>query len=72
MGMYRKALAIDPTLPELRFNASVCLLQLGKFEEAKALARQGLTVTATDAHLKRVLVVADSLANLSKKPDVAG
>ena len=39
MGMYRKALEIDPTLPELRFNASVCLLQLGKLEEARSLAR---------------------------------
>ncbi len=67
MGMYRKALDIDPTLPELRFNASVCLLQLGKFDEAKALARQGLKSASNDGHLQRVLVVADSLANLSKK-----
>jgi hypothetical protein len=66
MGMYRKALAIDPTLPELRFNASVCLLQLGKFGEAKSLARQGLASAANDPHLQRILVVADSLANLSK------
>jgi tetratricopeptide (TPR) repeat protein len=71
MGMYRKALDIDPTLPELRFNASVCLLQLGKFDEAKALARQGLK-SANNDHLQRVLVVADSLANLSKKKSSAG
>jgi len=67
MGMYRKALDIDPTLPELRFSASVCLLQLGKFDEAKALARQGLKAASNDNHLQRVLIVADSLANLSKK-----
>ncbi|MFN2602309.1 MAG: tetratricopeptide repeat protein [Gemmatimonadaceae bacterium] len=67
MGMYRKALDIDPTLPELRFGASVCLLQLGKFDEAKALARQGLKSASNDNHLRRVLIVADSLANLSKK-----
>ena len=72
MGMYRKALDIDPTLPELRFNASVCLLQLGKFDEAKALARQGLKSASNDGHLQRVLVVADSLANLSKKKSSAG
>jgi hypothetical protein len=66
MGMYRRALEILPTLPELRFNASVCLLQLGKFEEAKSLARQGLQAASNDAHLQRVLIVADSLANLSK------
>jgi hypothetical protein len=66
MGMYRKALEIDPTLPELRFNASVCLLQLGKLDEAKSLARDGLKSSAADAHLQRVLVVADSLANVSK------
>jgi hypothetical protein len=72
MGMYRKALDIDPTLPELRFNASVCLLQLGKFEEAKALAHQGLKSASNDGHLQRVLVVADSLANLSKKRISAG
>lgn len=64
MGMYRRALDIDPTLPELRFNASVCLLQLGKFEEAKSLARQGLGAAANDYHLQRVLVVADSLRDL--------
>jgi hypothetical protein len=67
MGMYRKALDIDPTLPELRFSASVCLLQLGKFDEAKALARQGLKSAGNDGHLQRVLVVADSLANLKKR-----
>lgn len=72
MGMYRKALDIDPTLPELRFSASVCLLQLGKFDEAKALAREGLKSAGNDGHLQRVLVVADSLANLSKKRISAG
>jgi tetratricopeptide (TPR) repeat protein len=72
MGMYRKALSIDPTIPELRFNASVCLLQLGKFDEAKRLARQGLESANNDAHLQRVLVVADSLANLSKKKITPG
>jgi len=72
MGMYRKALSIDPTLPDLRFKASICLLNLGKFAEAKALARQGLVSAGNDQHLQRVLVVADSLANLSKKPDVTG
>ena len=68
MGMYRKALDIDPTLPDLRFNASVCLLQLGKLDEAKSLARQGLVSAGNDSLLLRVLVVADSLANLSKAP----
>jgi hypothetical protein len=72
MAMYRKALQIDPTLPELRFNASVCLLQLGKFDEAKSLARQGLRSASNDTHLQRVLVVADSLANLSKRPKSTG
>jgi hypothetical protein len=72
MGMYRRALEIDPTLPDLRFNASVCLLQLGKLDEAKALARQGLSVAATDAHLQRVLVVADSLAIVSKRTKTSG
>ena len=72
MGMYRRALEIDPTLPELRFNASVCLLQLGKFEEARSLARRGLESTSNDTHLKRVLVVADSLANLSKQTNSPG
>lgn len=72
MGMYRRALEIDPTLPELRFNASVCLLQLGKFEEAKSLAHQGLESASNDAHLQRVLFVADSLANLSKQRNSPG
>jgi hypothetical protein len=72
MGMYRRALEILPTLPELRFNASVCLLQLGKFEEAKSLARQGLQAASNDMHLQRVLVVADSLANLSKQKNSSG
>jgi len=67
MGMYRRALEIEPSLPELRFNASVCLLQLGKFDEAKSLAHRGLESARNDGHLQRVLVVADSLANLSKK-----
>jgi hypothetical protein len=72
MGMYRRALEIDPTLPELRFNASVCLLQLGKFEEAKSLAHQGLESASNDGHLQRVLVVADSLANLSERRNSPG
>jgi tetratricopeptide (TPR) repeat protein len=66
MGMYRKALDIDPTLPDLRFNASVCLLQLGKLEEARSLAHEGLRSSAADANLLRVVAVADSLANASK------
>ena len=72
MGMYRRALDIDPTLPELRFNASVCLLQLGKFDEAKALAQRGLESGSKDGHLERVLVVADSLASLSKRRNSPG
>lgn len=72
MGMYRRALEIDPTLPELRFNASVCLLQLGKFEEAKSLAHQGLEAAGNDGHLQRVLIVADSLASLSKRRNSPG
>jgi protein O-mannosyl-transferase len=66
MGMYRKALDIDPTLPDLRFNASVCLLQLGKLEQARSLAHEGLRSSAADANLLRVVAVADSLANVSK------
>ncbi len=67
MGMYRKALDIAPNLPDLRFNASVCLLQLGKLDEARALARDGLVTSAADTHLLRVISVADSLASLSKE-----
>jgi hypothetical protein len=67
MGMYRKALEIAPNLPDLRFNASVCLLQLGKLDEARALAHDGLVTSAADAHLLRVISVADSLASLSKE-----
>ncbi|HYN81536.1 MAG TPA: tetratricopeptide repeat protein [Gemmatimonadaceae bacterium] len=66
MGMYRKALDIDPSLPDLRFNASVCLLQLGKLDEARSLAQDGLRSSAADANLLRVIAVADSLANVSK------
>ena len=67
MGMYRKALGIAPNLPDLRFNASVCLLQLGKLDEARALARDGLVTSGADTHLLRVISVADSLASLSKE-----
>lgn len=66
MGMYRKALDIDPTLPDLRFHASVCLLQLGKLDEARSLAHDGLRSSAADVNLLRVIAVADSLANVSK------
>lgn len=72
MGMYRRAIEIEPTLPELRFNASVCLIQLGKFEEAKSLAHQGLEAANNDGRLLRVLIVADSLANLSKRRNSPG
>jgi hypothetical protein len=67
MGMYRKALDIDPTLPDLRFNASVCLLQLGKLDEARSLAHAGLRSSSADARLLRVISVADSLATESKE-----
>ena len=67
MGMYRKALGIAPDLPDLRFNASVCLIQLGKLDEARALAHDGLVTLPADTHLLRVISVADSLANVSKE-----
>lgn len=60
LTLYRRALVLAPGNVQLRANTSFCLLNVGKLEEAKAIAQAG-TMSATDDRLQRMVRMADSL-----------
>ena len=67
MGMYRRALALTPDNVQLRINSSLCLLRLGKLEEARALAVAGMPRAADDAGLVKIVNLSDSLQDVRRE-----
>lgn len=63
-GLYLRALAITPENPQLRANTSLCLLRLGRIEEARSVAQAGPPGTASDPRIARMLAISDSLAGV--------
>jgi len=67
MGMYRSALALTPENVQLRINTSLCLLRLGKLDEARTLAVTGMPKALDDTGLMRIVTIADSLVDIRRK-----
>lgn len=61
IGLYRRGLALTPGNVQLRVNYSLCLLTLGRFDEARALVLSNGS-GSNDQRLLRVARLADSLA----------
>jgi len=59
---YLRALEITPENVQLRVNTSLCLLRIGRIDEARAVAEAGTSPASTDPRLSRMLVLSDSLA----------
>ena len=62
---YRQALRIEPELESARTSVIACFLHMGKYGDALAEAREGMTYATRPARLKlfqRLLVIADSAA----------
>jgi tetratricopeptide (TPR) repeat protein len=67
---YRETLLIEPELESARTSLIACFLHMGRYGDAKAEAREGITYASRDARLKvftKLLRVADS-AMAAKAP----
>ncbi len=60
LTLYRRALALVPDNVQLRTNTSLCLIDVGKLEEAKSIALDW-AASAGDERLQRIVRVSDSL-----------
>ncbi len=68
---YRQALRIEPELESARTSVIACFLHMGKYGDAVAEAREGMTYATRPPRLKlfqRLLVVADSAAKVKAPP----
>ncbi len=59
--LYRRALALAPRNVQLRANTGLCLLQLGKMNEARAFALAADPADMSDPRLHRIVALSDSL-----------
>jgi hypothetical protein len=63
-GLYLRALKITPENVQLRVNTSLCLLRLGRIDEARAVASAGPSTSAGDPRIVRMLSLSDSLSQV--------
>jgi hypothetical protein len=64
MPLYRRALGLTPQNEQLRANAALCLMKLGRIQEARDLAAAGFELNRASAVLNKSVAVADSLTRL--------
>jgi protein O-mannosyl-transferase len=62
--LYLRALKVKPDNVQVRVNLTLCLLRLGRIDEARNVASAGPPATMGDPRLKRVQNLADSLTNI--------
>lgn len=65
--LYKRAMALKPKDEQLRTNASLCLINLGRVGEARSIARAGLKKGSATPKLDWVISFADSL-ELARRP----
>ena len=63
-GLYLRALKLTPQNVQLRVNTSLCLLRLGRLDEARAVAVAGPPDVTADPRVTRTLSLADSLTTV--------
>jgi hypothetical protein len=64
MQFYLRALNLTPQNVQLRVNASLCLLRLGRSEEARAVAEAGPPESNADPRIARMISLSDSLSRM--------
>ncbi len=63
-GLYLRALRITPENVQLRANTSLCLLRLGRINEARTVAQAGPSGSGSDPRLARMVNISDSLSRV--------
>ncbi len=66
MPLYYRALDLTPLNEQLRVNAALCLMRLGRIDQARMLARQGVRESEASPALDRIVAMADSLTALGR------
>jgi len=64
MQFYLRALNLTPQNVQLRVNTSLCLLRLGRSEEARAVAEAGPPESNADPRIARMISLSDSLSRM--------
>jgi len=64
MEFYLRALNLTPDNVQLRVNTSLCLLRLGRSEEARAVAEAGPPESNADPRIARMISLSDSLTRV--------
>jgi len=64
MEFYLRALNLTPDNVQLRVNTSLCLLRLGRSEEARAVAEAGPPESNADPRIARMINLSDSLTRV--------
>jgi len=64
MEFYLRALNLTPDNVQLRVNTSLCLLRLGRSEEARAVAEAGPPESSADPRIARMISLSDSLTRV--------
>ena len=68
---YREALRIEPELESARTSVVACFLNMGRYSDALAEAREGMSYATRPARLKlfqRLLIIADSAKHANAPP----
>jgi tetratricopeptide (TPR) repeat protein len=55
LPLYKEALALEPANSQIREEESYCLAQMGRLDEAVAVAKEGLRLNPADPALLRFL-----------------
>lgn len=63
--IYRRALALTPRNEQLRANTALCLMRLGRIDEAREIAMSGFQINRTSPVLIRSVALADSLTRVA-------
>ncbi len=71
MSLYKRALTMKPRDEQLRYNASLCLVKLGRVGEARSIARAGIQKSGGTPKLDRMVVLTDSLEMSRQSEKVA-
>ena len=71
MQLYKRALTLKPKDEQLRYNASLCMVKLGRPGQARETALAGMKSGGHSPKLERIVALTDSLANTQRRKEAA-
>ena len=71
MQLYKRALTLKPKDEQLRYNASLCMVKLGRPGQARETALAGMKSGEHSPKLERIVALTDSLANTQRRKEAA-